>query len=101
MIQALEARSTQETLFAAAGLIKYVLEVGFVGRVGTRCRAVSWKSDDSGCLLSRAGGTWRCLVRRDIHAPHLRADAMARTPELALASACARHLTPTPPLLRR
>ena len=47
------------------------------------------------------GGTWRCLVRRDIHAPHLRADAMPRTPELALASACARHLTPTPPLLRR
>ena len=32
------------------------------------------------------GGTWRCLVRRDIHAPHLRADAMPRTPELALAS---------------
>ena len=47
------------------------------------------------------GGTWRCLVRRDIHAPHLRADAMPRTPELALASACSRHLTPTPPLLRR
>ena len=69
-----------------------------------RCRAVSRKSDDSGCLLSRVdapGGTWRCLVRRDIHAPHLRADAMPRTPELALASACARHLTPTPPLLRR
>ena len=51
--------------------------------------------------LRRCGGTWRCLVRRDIHAPHLRADAMPRTPELALASACARHLTPTPPLLRR
>ena len=34
------------------------------------------------------GGTWCCLVRRDIHAPHLRADAMPRTPELALASAC-------------
>ena len=51
--------------------------------------------------LGRCGGTWRCLVRRDIHAPHLRADAMPRTPELALASACARHLTPTPPLLRR
>ena len=70
----------------------------------SRCRAVSRKSDDSGCLLSRVdapGGTWRCLVRRDIHAPHLRADAMPRTPELALASACARHLTPTPPLLRR
>ena len=46
-------------------------------------------------------GTWRCLVRCALHAPHLRAGAIPRTPELALALACARHLTPTPPLLRR
>ena len=36
---------------------------------------------------------WRCLVRRTLHAPHLRAGAIPRTPELALALACTRHLT--------
>jgi len=34
-----------------------------------------------------AGEAWRCLVRRALHAPHLRAGAIPRTPELALALA--------------
>ena len=38
---------------------------------------------------SRWRGTWRCLVRRALHAPHLRACAFRRTSELALALAAA------------
>ena len=38
--------------------------------------------------LLRWRGDWRCLVRRALHAPHLRACAFPRTPELALTLAC-------------
>ena len=46
-------------------------------------------------------GTCRRLVRRALHAPRLRAGTIPSTPELALALACARHLTSSPPLLCR
>ena len=40
-------------------------------------------------------------MRRALHAPHLRACSIPRTPDLALALACANDLSATPCLLRR
>ena len=49
----------------------------------SRCEPRLLSSDSSRLRPADAPWHWRCLVRRALHAPHLCAGAIPRTPELA------------------
>ena len=58
----------------------------------SRCEPRLLSSDSSRLRPADAPWHWRCLVRRALHAPHLRTGAILRTPELAQNLTASLHL---------